>query len=201
MFLDQAERNAPGPQRETSVARLHWALDATDRSLTQILDHLRLDAGEVKADLRSFAIGPLLAHLADFNEPHGEITATVITAMPSRLHVFADPALVERALGNFIGNALRHAAADRILIGARRHGNVVRIWVIDDGAGTAAADRATLFDDYVQGSDHGKTSRGGFGLGLAAVRRLAALMQGSAGVDPRWTRGSAFWLELPAHSR
>lgn len=200
MFLDQVQRGKAGPQREQAIDRLHWALDATDRSLTQILEYLRLDAGEVKADCRSFAIGPLLAHLASFNEPHCEVAQTAIIAMPSKLRVFADPALVERALGNFIGNALRHARAERILIGARAVNGAVRIWVIDDGVGTASRDRATLFDDYIQGSDHGDALRGGFGLGLASVRRLATLMNGAAGLDPRWTNGSAFWLELPTRT-
>ena len=123
-----------------------------------------------------------------------------MTAMPSRLRVSADPVLLERAIANYIGNALRYAAASRILLGARRSGAVVRIWVIDDGVGTVPADRETLFDDYVQGSDHGDALPGGFGLGLSSVRRLAVLMSGNAGLDARWTRGSAFWLELPAAS-
>ena len=200
MFLDQAERNPPGPQRDKAVDRLHWALDATDRSLTQILDHLRLDAGEVRAEARNIAIGPLLAHLTDANTSQDMHSGTSMTAMPSRLRVSADPVLLERAIANYIGNALRHAAASRILLGARRSGAVVRIWVIDDGVGTVPADRETLFDDYVQGSDHGDALRGGFGLGLSSVRRLAVLMSGNAGLDARWTRGSAFWLELPAAS-
>ena len=55
-----------------------------------------------------------------------------------------------------------------------------------------------LFEDYVQGSDHGDEVRGGFGLGLASVRRMAMLIGGSAGCDPRWTHGAAFYVELEA---
>ena len=58
-------------------------------------------------------------------------------------------------------------------------------------------DRATLFDDYSKGAG-ANPAKGGFGLGLASVRRLAAAMSGRAGLDARWTRGAAFWIELPA---
>jgi signal transduction histidine kinase len=78
-----------------------------------------------------------------------------------------------------------------------RESYTVRLWVIDDGRGVAAQDQARLFDDYAQGSDHGDEVRGGFGLGLASVRRIMALMGGRCGLDPRWRGGAAFFLELP----
>ena len=197
MFFDQTQRDLPHAAHEKAVNSLHWALDATDQSLTDILDHLQLEAGSIAANCRNFGVGPLISHVAEINEPQSILSAITIIAVPTRLHVFADPALVERALGNFVGNAMRHAKPTRILIGARWHGTQVRIWVIDDGAGIPLADRDTLFNDYIQGSNHGDEIRGGFGLGLATVKRLASLMNGTAGLDQRWRNGSAFWLELP----
>ena len=115
------------------------------------------------------------------------------------LTVRADTDLVERALSNLADNAIRHAKASRVLIGARVRVGRVRLWVIDDGVGVAEADRRHLFDDYVQGSDHGDEVRGGFGLGLASVRRIAGLMGGDTGLDPGWRKGAAFFLELPRY--
>ena len=108
------------------------------------------------------------------------------------------PDLTERALSNLVDNARKHARCSRILLGARRVGARVRIWVIDDGVGIAEADLPHLFDDYVQGSNHDDEIRGGFGLGLASVQRMMALMSGTAGLDPRWRRGSAFYLDFAA---
>lgn len=198
MFFDQTQRNAPGPARDLAANKLHWALDATDKSLTDILEHLQLEAGSMKANCRNFGIGSVIAHMAEVHEPQCALSGISIIATPTRITAFGDPALTERALGNFIGNVFRHAKATRILIGTRRHNGRVRIWVIDDGQGILADDYAALFDDYVQGSNHGDEIRGGFGLGLASVRRLANLMKGAAGLEKRWKNGSAFWLELPA---
>ena len=58
-------------------------------------------------------------------------------------------------------------------------------------------DRAGLFEPYVQGSDHADEVRGGYGLGLSAARLMAGEMQGEVGHEPRWRKGSAFFLELP----
>ena len=136
------------------------------------------------------------ARVAELNEPAARLAGVEVHALPSRLEARADPALTERALGNLVANSLRHAKARRVLVGARRRAGRVRRWVIDDGVGIAPADAPRLFEDYVQGSNHGDEIRGGFGLGLSSARRMAGLMGGDVGLDAKWTAGSAFWLEL-----
>lgn len=198
MFFDQAMRSGDGAKRDKAVRGVHLAFDTTEHLLDQMMAHLKLESGVVEARLEQCVIGPLVAQAADINEPAAGLAQVSLHAMPCRLKVLADPALVERALGNLIGNAIRHAKAKRILIGARQTGNRVRVWVIDDGYGVSTSDIQRLFDDYVQGSDHGQEIRGGFGLGLATTRRLARLMGGDAGYEAKWVKGSAFWLDLPA---
>jgi signal transduction histidine kinase len=198
MFFDQAMRGDVGEKRDKAVRGVHWAFDASEQLLGQMMAHLQLESGVVEPQLQPLVIGPLIAEVADMNEPAAGLAGVSLHAMPSGLKVLADAALVERALGNLIGNAIRHAKARRILIGARAHQGRVRIWVIDDGTGIAPADIPRLFEDYVQGSDHGEEIRGGFGLGLATTRRLARLMGGDAGLEAKWVNGSAFWLDLPA---
>ena len=103
---------------------------------------------------------------------------------------------MERILGNLVGNAIRHARARRVLVGARRRGGRVRVWVIDDGSGIPEHDVPRLFQDYAQGADRLDRVQGGFGLGLASAKRMAQLMGGEVGLDREWKSGSAFWLEL-----
>ncbi len=198
LFFDQAIANPAGPARDAAVRGVNWAFDATESLLGQMLDHLRLEAGQVSVGIEAVMLGPVLSTLAEMHEPAARLARADIIAVPTRLAVLGDRALIDRAIGNLISNALRHAQARRVLIGARWTAGRVRIWVIDDGIGIPATDLPQLFDDHFQGSNHGDEVRGGFGLGLASTRRLAGLMQGSAGIDRRWPGGSAFWLELPA---
>jgi signal transduction histidine kinase len=129
-------------------------------------------------------------------EPAAANKAIELRPQPSRLRVCSDPELTERAVSNLIDNAIRHAQCTKIVIGALRRGKTVRLYVIDNGVGIFRRDRATLFDDYAQGSDHGDVIRGGFGLGLASARRAMELMGGKVEFDERWTSGSAFFLEF-----
>ena len=197
LFFDQVMRSPPGQAHDRAVRNVRWAFDTTEHLLGQMLDHLRLESGEITSQIGRVALGPLIAGVAEMHEPAARLARLSIVAMPTRLIAQCDRSLTERALGNLVGNAIRHAKARRLLIGARRRQGCVRIWVIDDGTGIPAADLPQLFDDHVQGSNHGDEIRGGFGLGLASSRRMTGLMQGAAGHDPGWTRGAAFWIELP----
>ena len=67
------------------------------------------------------------------------------------------------------------------------------IVVSDNGVGVAHSDEAGLFTDYHQGQHSASVLRGGFGLGLGSVRRVAALLGGKADFIRR-RRGAAFTI-------
>lgn len=198
LFFDQLVRS-PGPQaRKNAAQRLSWAFDTMQDMVTQVTHFLQLESNAVAVKVEATSVGPLLARSIEANDHRAGPANVELRTLPNSLSVMGDRTLIERTLGNFIGNALRHAKASRILVGARRSGDMVRILVIDDGVGILPCDQDRLFDDYAQGSDHKDEVRGGFGLGLASARRSAALMGGRVGLDTRWRGGSAFFLELPA---
>ncbi len=120
--------------------------------------------------------------------------------MPTTLAVDSDPVLLERILRNLVANALRYTRAGGVVVGARRRGAAVRIDVVDSGVGIAPEFRERIFDEFVQGGVAPKSHVGGrgMGLGLAIVRRLAALLGHSA---RRWRRspgrGSRFSVTAP----
>jgi signal transduction histidine kinase len=197
LFLDQALRSGDPERRARAGENARDALGAMERLLNQMLDHLRLGAGAMQPRPRDLTASEPIAHVAAQFAPAAALAGVELVAAPSSLRLSADRDMLERALGNLVDNALRHARCRRVLIGARRRSRTARFWVIDDGVGVPAAERDGLFDDYVQGSSAGGGERGGFGLGLASVRRMAELMGGRAGLDPGWCKGAAFFIELP----
>ena len=198
LFFDQAVRGTDPARRAAAVARAEAAFDTVEHQLEQINSYLRLQSKNAVPRMQSVAIGPLLAGIASRAEALSSHAGPAIRLVESSLHAHADPALLDRALFNLIDNAHRHAKASRLLIGARSQRNRIRLWVIDDGIGVARCDVPRLFADYVRGSDHGDEQRGGFGLGLASVRQIAALQGGYAGIETKWRRGSAFYIDLAA---
>jgi len=197
LFFDQTLRARSGADRQAAVGRVNWAFDAMEQHLRQMLDYLRLEARHVAPEIQVAPLGLSIARVTELNEPAARLAGIDVLAAPTRLAARGDPALIDRVLGNFLVNAIRHAGARRVLIGARRRGPRVRLWVLDDGRGVPPAERAGLFEEYVQGAWTAGEVRGGFGLGLASARRMAELMDGDVGHDPAWRHGSAFWLELP----
>lgn len=197
LFFEQAVAARDAPRRRAAERNTRAALGAMERLIHQMLDHLRLGEGVVEARIEAFPTGALISRVVSQFEPVAELSGIAITAMPSTLQACGDPALVERALGNLVDNALRHSRARRVVIGARKRGRLVRLYVIDDGRGIAAGEDERLFDAFVQGDEDGQP-RTGLGIGLSSVKGLAALMHGAVGLDRHWTRGAAFFIELPA---
>jgi signal transduction histidine kinase len=199
LFFDQATRAECAQDRNRAADGVQRALATGEQMIARMLDHMQLEAGAVEAIVTPVAIGPLLMQVAAQHAPGARLEGSELRVVASSLTIITDPSLLERALGNLIGNAIRHSQGGRILIGARRRGHAIRIYVVDDGRGVAPSEAAHIFDDYYRGLENAG-NRGGFGLGLASVRRIAALLGGLVGIDQRWSDGAAFYLELPLKS-
>jgi two-component system, sensor histidine kinase len=198
LFFDQTLR-APDPdQRNRAADGVRKAFASADQLLSHMLNHLRLEADAVDPHFARFTAGPALARIAAQFAPAADAAGIDIRLVKSRAQLRLDKVLFERALGNLVSNAITHSGATRIAMGVRKCGDRIRIWVIDDGHGIARVDAGRIFDDYYRGSDSRAAVKSGFGLGLSSVRRIATLMHGTAGLDPRWLGGSAFYLDFPA---
>ena len=194
LFFEAAVETGDAAARGRAIEGARAAFASTSALIGTMLDHLRLEAGAVRARPVRVALGTLIAEVAAEHAPGARAAGMRLRVQPTGHAAMADPQLLRRALGNLLTNAVRHARGEHILVGVRRRGAELTLWVIDDGEGVAAADAGRLFEDYSQGA---AAAPGGFGLGLASVRRSLVLMGGAAGHDPRWTGGAAFWLRLP----
>jgi len=95
---------------------------------------------------------------------------------------------------NLLGNAIRHTpSGGRLTLGARRAESRAELWVSDSGEGIAYADRARVFEPFVQ---IGRRV-GGVGLGLAMCREIVQQHDGSIRLDSAPGHGSRFTLSLP----
>lgn len=114
-----------------------------------------------------------------------------------------DRTRVEQVLTNLVGNAVKYTPpGGSIEITTRvvetpedewvRHW--VEIEVSDEGPGIPAADRARVFEPYVQ---LGGRSGGGLGLGLAICKRLVEAHGGCIGLEERVGGGCTFRFTLP----
>lgn len=96
-----------------------------------------------------------------------------------------EPVFMARALSNLLSNAVRYAGGIVRLSIAREAGRHV-LRVDDDGPGVPEADRERVFEPFWRGDQSRSRKTGGFGIGLALVRRIA-----------RWHGGDAVVMSSP----
>ncbi|MEM9837688.1 MAG: HAMP domain-containing sensor histidine kinase [Pseudomonadota bacterium] len=126
-----------------------------------------------------------------FGAEAGEAGARLII-IPSRLHVRGPATAVMRMVSNLISNAITHASANRILVGAKRRGTHVRLIVADDGRGMSAAE---LENAFARG--HKGEASPGSGLGLSITKMLAERCGFSFTAHAQDGAGVMFIIDVP----
>ncbi|WP_010541001.1 sensor histidine kinase [Dietzia alimentaria] len=190
-----------GPE---DTAELLVTIDESVDHLVSLVDNLldssRLAAGAVhpvprEVDVEETAVTALLA--ATVGRASDRERVTVDTAGAT---VWADEGLVERALGNLLDNALRHAPESQIRLTARTvrvegHARTL-IAVADRGQGIPEGSRETVLRAFHREGDSNASS--GIGLGLSVVRGFVEAMGGTVSIDETPGGGTTVEVDLPA---
>lgn len=176
---------------ENLLGMLNQALDSS-RFET---DSLRLDSQPF--DLRELIHGCLSVVALAAHEKQLELVAMVYRDTPQTL--LGDPALLKQILIHLLGNAIRLATRDTIVIRAMLEDDCsefarLRISVQYSDAGLAADELREVFQALEQ-TDNSATQRSaGSATGLVIARRLAELMGGVIGMESTPDAGAELWI-------
>jgi two-component system sensor histidine kinase CpxA len=123
----------------------------------------------------------------------------VATDIPADTHVMGYPALLERALSNLLRNARRYAPETQtpVEVAARAASGRVKLAVRDRGPGVSEAALARLGEPFFRPELSRDRASGGFGLGLAIVRRCVVACGGEVTFRNRSGGGFEAELDLP----
>ncbi|MFO1298742.1 MAG: ATP-binding protein, partial [Rubrivivax sp.] len=116
---------------------------------------------------------------------------------PGGKSVTSDPQLLERIVGNLVHNAIRYTATGGIVVVARSTRTHINIEVWDTGSGIPAPDLPRIFDEFFQVGRGERDRSQGLGMGLAIVKRLAALLGHRLEVASTPGRGTMFRVGVP----
>jgi signal transduction histidine kinase len=171
--------------------------------ITLALDVARLEAGRMPLNLDVVAVRALLERAVDTarSAPERAQPCTVnVSVRPGADFVVGDPHLLQQAVGELVGNALRFSPPDGVVdvIAAPAADDNLEIDVRDSGSGIAEQQSDVIFEPFHQGSALLVPSGpGGTGLGLALVRGVTELHGGRVWFTSARNRGSTFSLILP----
>jgi two-component system sensor histidine kinase CpxA len=181
----------PGTLSEQTLQDMNDDLQQMADMLNDLLLFSRADIGNHKRPLEAVSV-QAIANAAI--EREGALDRIVAQASPD-LRAMAEPAMLERALANLLRNALRYAGEDGpIHLMAHRHGDYVMLYVQDRGPGIPKALLPRLGEPFFRVETSRSRDSGGFGLGLAIVRRCVEACEGQ--VTFRNREGGGFEAEI-----
>lgn len=190
------ERSLPGAEH-TLVERAHQALEGAEDLLTDLLDISKLDQQAIKPEIHVYRLDEVLLPLASEFESVAQAKGLGFKHYIPAYGLHGDFLLLTRILRNFLSNACRYTDQGRVLLGARRRGDQLRIEVWDTGRGIAADQMQSIFLEFNQLGVQRAAERSGVGLGLAIVDRIAAMLDYRVLVRSQPGRGSVFSVDVP----
>jgi two-component system phosphate regulon sensor histidine kinase PhoR len=109
-----------------------------------------------------------------------------------------DPTLIEQAMVNLLGNALKYSEPQStVLVKSHQQNSEVIISVQDHGIGIAQKHLPRLFERFYRVDKARSRNMGGTGLGLAIVKHIAQAHGGHVTVESKLGEGSCFSIHLP----
>lgn len=198
--LDLMQDSDDRERRERLAQGLHGDLAELNRLVSELLAYERLEHPSESEPLQRIEANDWLqACLADVRRDaeRASLVLRVLRVLPSALpRVDAEPRLLQLALSNLVGNALRHARSqvEVSLVGVDGR---ACLRVDDDGPGIAEADREKVMRPFTRLDDSRSRDTGGFGLGLAIVSRIAARHGGELRISRATLGGARLEMHWP----
>lgn len=187
----------PGSSKEKELIRRNS--DNLLRLVNQLLDLSKLDEGQLKLQPIQADIIAFLGYVVESLQSMAAAKGIDLHFQPSseQLIMDYDPDKMQQILHNLLSNAIKYTPpAGTVQLLAQKTKDHLQLTIKDNGEGIPAHDLPRIFDRFYQVEQQHRT-RGGTGVGLAVVRELVHLMQGTIEVESTWGEGSTFTLLFP----
>ncbi|WP_137109957.1 PAS-domain containing protein [Rhodobacter sp. SY28-1] len=196
LFISSIGGEGLEPGAQVALEKAQNALLSVEGLLDALLDISKLESGKAAVSVGAVSLERLLRTLAEEFAPMAAAKGLRLVVVPCSVTVESDPAYLRRILQNLIGNAIRYTSQGRVLVGARRHGAVVRLEVWDTGPGIPEDAQNDIFKEFHRLNARASASEG-MGLGLAIVERACALLGHPLGLTSEVGRGTCFMVQVP----
>jgi PAS domain S-box-containing protein len=169
--------------------------------VNMLLDFSRIEAGKMEANPEAVDIGALTEDLCSSFRSAIEKGGMqlVVTREEINEPVFVDVDMWEKIILNLVSNAFKYSDSGTIEVSVRKANDNIEVAVKDTGVGIEASELEKIFERFhrVQ-SDRGRSTEG-TGIGLAMVKELAKLHNGTITVTSEPGKGSTFTVIIPVN--
>lgn len=188
---DEAKREKYTNQIESDIAEL-------EELINEMLVYASFDSDKPELNIREHKLLDIVQGQANnFKQFDGELLVAIKEDLPE---VLCDRHFIERALSNYISNAIKYGK-DKILLTAGVEEGYAYITVEDNGEGLSDQFKEKAFDAFSRADEARNKDVGGFGLGLAIVSRVMEWHQGKVIAEESDNLGGAqFTIRWPTVS-
>ena len=180
---------------DETLTRIEREGERLDALVDELLTLSRLQAG-VAGETEEVDVQELLEGIVEDARFEGAARqVNVQLAVAGLPTVRANPALLHRAIENVVRNALHHSPpGGAVRVTGEADGRHLRLTIADQGPGVPPEALDKIFQPFYRGG--GKTSGGGYGLGLAIAERVIAAVDGKIRAKNADTGGLAVEIDL-----
>ncbi|MUG93952.1 response regulator [Scytonema sp. UIC 10036] len=195
-------------QRKLNQATATKALETIERNaelqtklIEDILDVSRIVQGKIRLNLRPLYLKPVIEAVVENTRPSAEAKAVQVGLVidPNVGQVTGDADRLQQIVWNLLSNAVKFSpSGGRVEIRLEQVNSMAQITVSDTGAGISADFLPYVFERFRQADGSTTRANGGLGLGLAIVRHLVEMHNGTvyAASDGEGL-GATFTVQLP----
>jgi signal transduction histidine kinase len=176
LHLNNLEKSNPDkPEAKNSfISSMRNSIDGLHHMFSSLLDITRLESNLISTQRSTFELEPLLTDLADEFDLIASQKNLEFRMRCQDISLKTDKILFERALRNLLDNAIKYTDSGKIFLGARKHGPLFRIYIMDTGKGIEHSEIETILQPYQRGASSSNSD--GLGLGLAIVKQSLDLL-------------------------
>ncbi|HYX31238.1 MAG TPA: response regulator [Pyrinomonadaceae bacterium] len=189
------------PQLARALETIERNAHAQSRLIDDLLDVSRIISGKLQIDLHVVDLSTVINAAIDAVRPAAEAKQIgfEIDLGPQAFPVMGDANRLQQIFWNLFSNAVKFTPKrGQVSVRLQSRNSQVAISVTDTGVGIKPEFLPYIFDRFRQADGSTTRSQGGLGLGLAIVRHLVDLHQGSVQVESDGDQqGATFTITLP----
>ena len=197
LFTSALTQQSHQDETRQLVNNLDGALRSAEELITALLDISKLDAGALEPKLSHFSLETVFANLTNEFKAMADDKQLEFKSVNCKQVVYSDQTLLRRVLQNFISNAIRYTTNGKVLLGARRVKNGLRLEVWDTGVGIPPNKIGEVFEEFKRIDNPRHSEVTGLGLGLAITERIARMLEHNLNVRSWPGQGTVFSVDVP----
>ncbi|HZU75764.1 MAG TPA: sensor histidine kinase, partial [Dehalococcoidia bacterium] len=192
----------PAAMLEQTLRTIDAAASRLNRILDTIMDSARIARGVLAPQRAETDLGALTREVVRHHQAQTHRHRIVLHAPRRRITGEWDEALLERAVENLVGNAVKYSPeGGRIDVTCAREGQLARLSVRDQGVGIPADALPHLFTRFYRARNVAMGEIEGNGLGLFTVKGIVEAHGGRVEVWSEEGVGTEVTVWLPLHTQ